>query len=513
MEFIALKQKPAEINAVGPHCLVTNFSQITEEDVRLLLHQLYQNDFYLKEETQIENWHYYALGNGTDAFFVNYFPALEELNVVEEKQSQYFSYSDYSGDHICPPQISQVHVDDCGMSYAIRLSDGRFIVIDGGWDKEYDAKSLFSVLKEGSPAEKPVIAAWIQTHPHTDHYRCFLRFMALYADQVAIEKMLFHFPACDEVEHYPALNQFNPNKPTADDTETACITRMLNLIEEHKLPAYTPHTGQTYQIGDAKIHFLACIDDTVHRSQNINATSLVFRMELGEQVILWTGDCAFSEIRLPNKCPAYLKSDILQVPHHGFQCGTSDAEIEAYSCIRPKTCFIPVEEALAYSEFCTFVAGTRYVMTDAGVDEIFVCDQTHTITLPYTPNLTAYPEYLRTFRRGRESVGAYTWIFTDLNTGNPADLEFTAANFTKRKATISVILLFEDKKYRSTRITFEVDRDILRRICLTDPTTLRTIANKEIPANVPFAVRFNSDYPIVISNQNRTATYRSQNID
>ena len=44
-----------------------------------------------------------------------------------------------------------------GMSYAIQLSDGRFIMIDGGEHFEVDGERLYRYLCEKSQDEKPVI--------------------------------------------------------------------------------------------------------------------------------------------------------------------------------------------------------------------------------------------------------------------------------------------------------------------------------------------------------------------
>lgn len=69
------------------------------------------------------------------------------------------------------------------MSYVIRLTDGRFIVIDGGREFEPDSERLYQCLKNGSSGQNPVIAAWIMTHPHSDHFHCFIEFM----DHVTIQ--------------------------------------------------------------------------------------------------------------------------------------------------------------------------------------------------------------------------------------------------------------------------------------------------------------------------------------
>ena len=58
-----------------------------------------------------------------------------------------------------------------GLSVLIRLTDGRFIVIDGGFNRTECADALIKAIKEQSKAytNKPVIAGWIITHAHGDH--------------------------------------------------------------------------------------------------------------------------------------------------------------------------------------------------------------------------------------------------------------------------------------------------------------------------------------------------------
>ena len=50
---------------------------------------------------------------------------------------------------VVTPEITQIALEDFGMSYVIRLSDGRFIVIDGGRDFEPESDKLFKALNDG----------------------------------------------------------------------------------------------------------------------------------------------------------------------------------------------------------------------------------------------------------------------------------------------------------------------------------------------------------------------------
>ena len=67
--------------------------------------------------------------------------------------------------------------------------------------------------------------------------------------------------------------------------------------------------------------------------------------------MLWTNDAAFSHAKLPERYGEYLKADILQIPHHGFQSGSAEAEISGYDLIRPRVCLLPVSDYCAYT-FC-----------------------------------------------------------------------------------------------------------------------------------------------------------------
>lgn len=113
----------------------------------------------IKESNSLKAHDYAAFSFDNYGIFINYFANINELTIVIEKDCSYFTYTDQSLQAVAAPQITQVHLEDFGMSYTIRLSDGRFIVIDGGQDFTPHAENLMSVLKKDSPFEKPVIAS------------------------------------------------------------------------------------------------------------------------------------------------------------------------------------------------------------------------------------------------------------------------------------------------------------------------------------------------------------------
>jgi len=472
--------------------------------------------FEKKEEWQREGNLFAAYRKESTGIFVSYFGALSEISIVVEENCRYFDYTDCPAGASVTPQITQISLEDFGMSYAIRLPDGRFILIDGGREFEPEADKLYDRIKADSPFDTPIIAAWIMTHPHSDHFHCFVPFMDKYADKVKIEKFIFNFPEADDLAHYPKLAELD-DRMDYDTSETTYIPLMLERIENTGAAVYTPHTGQVYKIGDAVCEILASMDNTIHLSDNINAASIVIRMELGGQVILWATDASFSKAKIPERWGSYLKADILQIPHHGFQCGKAEAEVEGYDLISPEVCFLPVIDYNAYNFICIHQKGMSHLYKLNCVKEIITGDVERTITLPYKASAYAKNEIERKYISGLESNGARTWIFTELYTDIEEDFIFTILNTAIVTATVWIELFFEDPAKTVRFIKAEVKGGRLRRLSIIGDEVdgdaryfnSDSLKCKGVPEGVPFAVRFMCDTPIVVSHKSHTATYRS----
>ena len=473
--------------------------------------------FLVTEERESEKVAFTALRKDDIGVFINYYHAAKTLTAVIEENTKYFDFKD---EHrtlgSVSPQITQLSLEIFGMSYAIRLSDGRFIVIDGGRELEPDATKLYECLKRGSVTEKPIVAAWIFTHQHPDHFFCFMTFVEKYSEKVIIEKCMFTFNEGDSTKTVSENDTFGYNvAPTVN------IGILNKKIEKRKIPKFALHTGQQYVIGDATLEILAGIDDTIHLTKDLNDFSLIIRMELGGQVILWGADNLFCKTDISLKYDTYLKADILQIPHHGCQSGSAESQIEGYRLIKPSVCFLPEEDFNTFTANCTHRPGTKFILRDAGVDEIITGETERTITLPYRARKEAKAELERKYLSGLNSCGSTSWIFSGLNTSNEEDLTFTFLNTTKLAATIDIELFFEDKTKAvkfikatapqlSTKtisiIGDEIDGDALY-------INFNSLKSLGIPENADFAVRFNSDIPIVVSHAKHQPSYISRYIN
>lgn len=495
---------------------VVRWQEISLEDFQRNCAFLEDRGFTAEARDAADGRCFRAYRRGQDGAFLNYYPATGEITAVFEENSPYFSFDDTPRQYGIPPQITQVHLEDFGMSYVIRLSDGRFIVIDGGRELIPDADRLMVCLQEGTPGEKPVVAAWIFTHPHSDHFYCFFPFLERHREKVEIQRIFLNFPEADALEYYPKI--VAPRYREMGLTENPYMIRLQETLRDLDAPVYYPHTGQIYRIGDATLEILASMDDTIGLSTNINASSLVIRMELGEQITLWATDASFEAARLPERYGNYLKADILQVPHHGFGIGTPAANIAGYQLIAPQVCLLPVSDFNAFSAFCAFKVCTQYLMTRCDVKEMITGENTRTLTLPYTPNLLGAELLRNQYFAGQENAGARTWFFTELNTENPADFVFTVLNGTHVNAEIYIDLFFENGVKTIRFIKATVLPLGIRRICIIDANDVErdavysnpwSIEINEIPTAAPFAVRFMSNIPVVISHKDHRESYHT----
>ena len=479
--------------------------------------KLFEENGFTKREYRKHGSFYFAAFEGDNTgIFVIYYGDLKELNITVENESKYFAYTDILEYKNVSTTVTQIRLEDYGMSYVIRLSDGRFIVFDGGRNFEPDVDSLYNQLKDTSVNEKPVIACWILTHPDSDHYHCFMGFCEKYGNDVSIQKMMFNFPEHDDFGLYHDLEKVGP---WGADCEN--LPKMYSQIKNIGAEVYTPHTGQIYEIGNASLEFLNCIGDVVHNTywKNKNEPCLAIRMEIEGQTILWMGDTSCHYARLYEKFGAYLKADILQIPHHGFGCLGDDAEIACYNEISPSVCFLPVSDYNCYHKISAYRPSTNHIITKLDVDEIITGDSGKTITLPYTAPKYAKKEYQEKYARGVMDNGAHSWYFTGLNSGNKDDFTFTFLNTLGRSANVEINIYFKDCP-DIERIKATVSPS-LSDICIIDKEQVdgdwlfynRNSLNKtEIPENTDFAVRFISDIPIVISHKNHNATYNTSYI-
>ena len=228
--------------------------------------------------------------------------------------------------------FAQMSLTGGGMSYVARLTDGRFVIVDGGEYNKEDCLQLYKFLKENSPHEIPTVALWIFTHSHSDHIGLATRFIVNYKDKVNIQAFAYQFPDSSKIS--VSMESVEKMKVDIDTLER-------NIQSSYpKATIYTLHTGQSYYFSGVEIEILWTMDDTYPSNYtSFNDLSVALRMKfVGGKTVLLLGDCLHEACRrIAHTYGDYLKSDILQATHHGLIGGDK----KLYELIDPQICFWP----------------------------------------------------------------------------------------------------------------------------------------------------------------------------
>lgn len=262
-----------------------------------------------------------------------------------------------------------------GLMLIFRLPDGRLIVVDGGGYYSKNASLLMQNLREMAPDSNNItIAAWLLTHAHGDHTGGFIQFCNTYAGKVNIERVVYNFTTDAQ---YALVNDYGRNNQ-ARDTAKATGAEVIKA-----------HTGQVYHFGGATLEMLYTLEDFYPENLPYhNTSSLIFRISMGGQTVMVLGDAYTLSNNIASKMyGSYLKSDIVQVSHHGYQGGT----IQVYDYIDADTAIWPGGnrnfDKLSSREYNAHVIKMCRDLYIAGDDVV-------TLVLPYTTtgNNTYYAE-------------------------------------------------------------------------------------------------------------------------
>ncbi|MBE6602519.1 MAG: hypothetical protein E7637_08495 [Ruminococcaceae bacterium] len=244
---------------------------------------------------------------GSHVLLISYVPLDNATRVISEENTV-IPPRESNPKQLCTPLMTQLKtpylICDCGMSYLMRLCDGRFIVIDGGLGEYEETEYLLETMeKQNVLGGKPIIEAWFITHWHGDHYFVMCDMMERFGDRVEFRTLLVNTPLMYDF----------PNRVKA-------------MMEAHpEIRLIVPHTGQRFVYADATLDVMyACEDHYPGEFRDSNDTSTIIRMELAGRRVLWLGDSSplSSNIAADRFPKESLLCEFLQVGHHGYTGGS-----------------------------------------------------------------------------------------------------------------------------------------------------------------------------------------------
>ena len=279
------------------------------------------------------------------------------------------------------------------------LEDGSYLILDGGY--EYDSQRLYNFLKDNNkrPDGQIVIHAWYFTHGHGDHYGAFQKFTTEHANDVKLIQVI-------------------ASAAHTDDPLNANLLAKLAYYPGAKL--VRPHTGETYQMPGLKMDILYTPEDLYVYKGTISAgndSSIVSRVTVGGQTIMYTGDASTNACgKMINMYGSNLKSDFLQINHHGYGGGTTAfyQKVQAPYILWTSSQF--GTERRTGDKIYQWIGSEQYrkdnlaafAYTGNDYNKVFAADgAVELMTFPYNGNRDALPTY---WAHDTRTYAEDTWI-------------------------------------------------------------------------------------------------------
>ena len=347
-EYIPLLTATNAVTSKGTYSAGGGNYQITYKDVRAAdistyCSTLLKEGFTLQQQNTINTNQFYLYVKGDTIVHINWFAKLNQFSIIYGPKTYVPTKKPITGyTKKVTPAISMLALGEIGTSLVLQLEDGSFLLIDGGQggDSTYskDSSTLWNFLSSKTPSgEKPRVT-WLITHIHMDHRALVQKFIAQYKNDINLELVVWNMPDFNEIH-----NNYSPNwkegesKPAKNYANS--VATLTNIIKTNfpKTPIYTCHTGEKLYLPGCEVEFLVCHEDYyLNNFEWINDTSLTCRITMQGKTMMVFGDTTHS-VSNAIITPAYgnyIKSDILQVAHHGNGEGT----LATFKAVDPDIC-------------------------------------------------------------------------------------------------------------------------------------------------------------------------------
>ncbi len=301
------------------HCaddsVLSTYKKRTQEDFALACAHFEEEGYALYSSLENGGVSAKTYTKGSALAHLYYHPANKELNLVR---------SETAADTLPPAtpavtdgsipctvtQLNQNPVEVNGMGYVIQLTDGSFIVYDGGYPASAD--ELLDTLQSLSEGKKPLIRAWVMTHLHGDHTGAFKR---LAARENATE--LFSL----EYLIFSPVSESNPGIALEErEGRIKNLQRAVARFPETR--TVYAHTGMQFVFCNLEMEILYAPESlykNLRAPEPFNNCSILSRLKGENGTMLFTGDIDTLGAKLSERLYGdALSSDMVQMSHHGL---------------------------------------------------------------------------------------------------------------------------------------------------------------------------------------------------
>ncbi len=312
---------------------------------------------------------FFTYENGENYVYAYFVESTASIRVIAEP---FYRYVDFTPerDLVKPAVIAS---SACDRNFYVRLPDNTLVVIDGGWRMEdrsryEDAdllKMMYEEMRQILGGEEIIkVSLWIITHAHSDHAR--------------VLEMLHTLPLAEKFEIVQILYNFPCNRHLAEQGEATSPEQYREMQENlerwHrdagvKFPYERIFYNCPFRVYDTKRYENVCREafgkygaiqikahdgmklslsgvlfEVIHTQEddmpamfdNNNNISIAIKMTYRGSSMLWIGDmCEIPSDSCVKMYGDFLKSDGLQVSHHGWNAATP----AFYEAVKPSVLF------------------------------------------------------------------------------------------------------------------------------------------------------------------------------
>lgn len=234
-----------------------------------------------------------------------------------------------------------------GLCLLFRLADGRFVIVDGSFNRADNAATLVNIIKEQAKeyatGKDIKIAAWFVSHAHSDHDGV-LKGQYTSFRQFTVERVIANFMTDEERQR--SINSYSDNWSSTeggsdDDDRAAAAALGADFI--------VCHVGQRFYFADTVFEILYTVESYGPTIVNaLNTSTILVRAITTDasgksSTTMIMGDCTGPAMAICNKMyGTNLRAEIVQVAHHGYTTwGNDTAMATAYKYMAPEIVLWP----------------------------------------------------------------------------------------------------------------------------------------------------------------------------
>ncbi|MBO5700842.1 MAG: hypothetical protein J6S71_00225 [Clostridia bacterium] len=239
-----------------------------------------------------------------------------------------------------------------GLSLLYRLSDGSFVIVDGGHDtnSSYWSNNLINAITEqakGYASGKDIrIAAWFVSHAHGDHMGMLKKEAAQFAKKFTVERVIANLMSDEEISRSLA-SSYGSNFGGGEANTTENVRKAAKTLGAELIQC---HPGQRFYFADTVFEILYTSEMFAPSTVNaLNTSSILVRSittdASGKSTsVMVMGDVTGPAMAICNKLyGTNLRCEIVQVAHHGYQTwGNDSAMISSYKLMSSELVLWPM---------------------------------------------------------------------------------------------------------------------------------------------------------------------------